>query len=182
MKIGVEAGALLLRKALVWDNMLPWQAGRDGTASDFTRFKDAGVDFVSITVAARDSDLQQTTRTIAQIHAQTRLRFDDVAFVSSVREIDKAKACSKLAVGFNLQETIPFGEHLENIELFYRLGVRQALLAYNSKNYVGDGCAERTDSGLSRFGVQVIREMNRLGMVVDGKHPAGAALLGSTRG
>ena len=44
------------------------------------------------------------------------------------------------------------------------------LLAYNQKNRVGDGCAERTDAGLSRFGVRLIEEMNRVGMLVDGAH------------
>ena len=53
---------------------------------------------------------------------------------------------------------------------FNRLGVRHALLAYNAKNAVGDGCAERTDAGLSRWGIEVIEEMNRVGMLVCGTH------------
>lgn len=43
-------------------------------------------------------------------------------------------------------------------------------LCYNQKNHVGDGCDERTNSGLSEFGVQLIKEMNRLGIVVDISH------------
>jgi membrane dipeptidase len=43
-------------------------------------------------------------------------------------------------------------------------------LAYNIKDFVGDGCAERTDCGLSTFGVKVVEELNRLGIVVDCAH------------
>jgi membrane dipeptidase len=56
------------------------------------------------------------------------------------------------------------------IGMFYALGVKHTLLAYNSKNYVGDGCGERTDAGLSRFGIEVVREMNRVGMLICGTH------------
>ena len=44
------------------------------------------------------------------------------------------------------------------------------MLSYNAKNLVGDGCAERTDCGLSRWGIELIEEMNRVGMLVDGTH------------
>lgn len=44
------------------------------------------------------------------------------------------------------------------------------LLCYNTKNYVGDGCVEKTDGGLSNFRVQLIKKMNRVGMVIDCSH------------
>ena len=84
----------------------------------------------------------------------------------SSRQMNQAK----LALTFNLQETNPLDGNLDMIDVYYELGVRHMLLAYNQKNRVGDGCAERTDSGLSRFGVRVIQEMNRVGMLVDGTH------------
>ena len=54
--------------------------------------------------------------------------------------------------------------------MFYKLGVRHALLAYNQRNHVGDGCHEITDSGLSGFGRELIAEMQRIGMIVDCSH------------
>jgi membrane dipeptidase len=59
---------------------------------------------------------------------------------------------------------------LEMVQLYYDLGVRHMLLAYNARNHVGDGCAERTDGGLSRWGLRVVEEMRRVGMWVDGTH------------
>jgi membrane dipeptidase len=44
------------------------------------------------------------------------------------------------------------------------------LLAYNVRNLVADGCAEPADAGLSNFGRQVVREMDRVGIIVDGTH------------
>jgi membrane dipeptidase len=90
--------------------------------------------------------------------------------VLSVDDLRRAKAEAKLALMFNLQETDILEGRLDMIQVYYDLGVRHMLLAYNRKNKVGDGCAERTDAGLSRFGVHVVEEMNRVGMIVDGSH------------
>lgn len=59
---------------------------------------------------------------------------------------------------------------MDLIQVYYDLGVRQTLLAYNQKNLVADGCAEPANGGLSNFGRAVIKEMNRVGMLVDGTH------------
>src|SRR5690606_16000592 len=75
-----------------------------------------------------------------------------------------------LAIVFHFQGTNPFGRDLGMVEVFYRLGIRHALMAYNQKNAVGDGCHERTDGGLTRFGLALVREMNRVGMLVDCSH------------
>ncbi|MDP9336922.1 MAG: dipeptidase, partial [Actinomycetota bacterium] len=43
-------------------------------------------------------------------------------------------------------------------------------LCYNQRNFVGDGCSERTDAGLSDFGIAVVKELNRQGIVIDLSH------------
>ena len=90
--------------------------------------------------------------------------------VTSVEHIYKAKEEKKLGLLFHFQNTLPIENNLNNIEIYHRLGVRMIQLCYNLKNLVGDGCAERTDSGLSEFGLKVIAELNRLGIVVDCSH------------
>jgi membrane dipeptidase len=50
------------------------------------------------------------------------------------------------------------------------MGVRIIQLTYNERNPLGDGCTERTDAGLSDLGLEVIREMNRLGLLIDLSH------------
>jgi membrane dipeptidase len=61
-------------------------------------------------------------------------------------------------------------EELRYIRVFYQLGVRMMHLTYNRRNPIGDGCAEPADAGLSEFGREVIREMNRVGVLVDIAH------------
>jgi membrane dipeptidase len=61
-------------------------------------------------------------------------------------------------------------EELRYIRVFYQLGVRMMHLTYNRRNPIGDGCAEPADAGVSEFGREVIREMNRVGVIVDIAH------------
>lgn len=59
---------------------------------------------------------------------------------------------------------------LHRVEAFYRLGLRMMLPAYNSTNQICDGCLDRTDSGLTRFGQLVVDECNRVGLLLDCTH------------
>ncbi len=61
-------------------------------------------------------------------------------------------------------------QELGHIRIFAQLGVRMMHLTYNRRNAIGDGCVEKNDGGLSDFGVAVVREMNRAGVIVDGAH------------
>lgn len=61
-------------------------------------------------------------------------------------------------------------EELYPIRIFFNLGVRMMHLTYNWRNMIGDGCGEPANGGLSLFGRHVIREMNRVGVIVDLAH------------
>ncbi len=63
-----------------------------------------------------------------------------------------------------------FGKDLNNIDLFRELGLRIVQLTYNTRNWVGNGCTERVDDGLSYFGLQVVERLNQLHMLVDLSH------------
>jgi len=165
----------LIENSLVWDNLLPWIPGYniDGIDRILPRFRNKGFNFVSLTLAGGagvSSSIDSCMRRIARVRREIQERADWMVLATSVQAIRQARAEGKLAVNFNFQETLPFDDSLEMIEVYYQLGIRQALLAYNQKNRVGDGCAERTDAGLSRFGVEVVKTMNRVGMLVDGSH------------
>ena len=61
-------------------------------------------------------------------------------------------------------------ESLQHISVFFNLGVRMMHLTYNRRNLIGDGCAETANAGLSDFGRQVVKEMNRVGVIPDVAH------------
>lgn len=68
------------------------------------------------------------------------------------------------------QEWVSIEEELRYIKIFYQLGTRMMHLTYNRRNVIGDGVGETTDGGLSDFGRAVVKEMNRVGMIVDIAH------------
>lgn len=68
------------------------------------------------------------------------------------------------------QSWVSVEEELRYIELFFQLGCRMMHLTYQRRNMIGDGCGESANAGLSDFGRTVIKEMNRVGVIVDVAH------------
>ena len=101
-------------------------------------------------------------------------RFRDQSHVlSQIRTADdilRAKEQGKVGVALGWQNASPIENHLERLELFHQFGVRVIQIVYNERNLVGNGCFERVDDGLSSFGVDVVREMDRLGILIDLSH------------
>ncbi len=67
------------------------------------------------------------------------------------------------------------------LETFYRFGFRVMHLTYNRRNFVGDGCTEPSNGGLSDFGYQVVEMMNRLGILIDTPHSGVQTTLDAAR-
>lgn len=165
-------GAALHADSIVCDLTLPWtDYGRqDLREQTLPRMAASGVDFVSLTLA---SDAESQSDVFIKIARERRCLLSQqrrFRLIETVNDILESKKDGKLAVSFNLQGTNAFAGNLDMVEAFYKLGVRHTLMAYNKKNLVGDGCHERTDCGLSEFGVELVQEMNRIGMIVDCSH------------
>jgi len=171
---GREAARQLLREAVVCDMTLPTVdipgASLDKKAAAPDRFAAAGFDFVSLTVAVDDADVAEAMRLIARERRAIEARPDDFVLAETAADIERARDGGKLAVGFHFQGTGPVGRNLDLVALYYKLGIRHMLMAYNQQNLVGSGCHELEDDGLSRFGHSLIAEMNRVGMLVDVAH------------
>lgn len=158
------------RNALVCDMLLPFMYGTRAQRLDtIERYRASGVDFVSLTVAVDWHGPEDALRAIAAERALIR-DHDTLALAETVDDIRAAKRAGKLAVNFHFQGTNPLGADLRLVEAFHALGVRHMLIAYNNRNLAGDGCFEPEDAGLSAFGRDLVREMNRVGMMIDGSH------------
>ena len=96
---------------------------------------------------------------------------ESYSLVGTVAEVDTARATGKLGVAFDIEGMNALDGTTELIALYYDLGVRQMLFAYNRNNLAGGGCHD-TDIGLTELGRAVVAEMNRVGMVVDCSHTA----------
>ena len=112
----------------------------------------------------------EALKSIAYFYKIIRERPDDLLQISKVEHFYQAKKENKLGIVFAFQSTIPIEVNINFIELYQRLGIRMVLIAYNTKNIFGDGCGERTDCGLSNFGIAAIKEMNRVGITIDCSH------------
>lgn len=95
---------------------------------------------------------------------------DRLVPADSWNAVDAAVANGKTAVAFDLEDSRPLDGDPANIELFYLLGVRTLLPSYNFANAAGSGCLDAVDRGLTAYGRELVTEMNRVGMVVDGSH------------
>ncbi len=166
-----EQARQIANESVVCDLILPWNHHFmiDDNVT-LPKYKKAGIDFVSLTVNVSGNAFASTVRHISWVKAHIAANSDTMIFAASAEDIRAAKATGRLAVGIHFQGTAPIDGSVENVQTFYDLGIRHMLLAYNQKNAVGDGCSERTDAGLSRFGIRLIEEMNRVGVLVDGSH------------
>jgi membrane dipeptidase len=133
------------------------------------RLRQGGVTAFNGTVAAWHS-LPETMNLIADYYGLFEERPDWIMQVRSVEDIHKAKVqgCAGMILGF--QDTNAINGNLRMLAVYHALGVRIIQLTYNDENAVGCGCMAAEDKGLTRFGREVVAEMNCLGMLVDLSH------------
>jgi len=95
---------------------------------------------------------------------------DLILQVRTSEDILRAKKEKKTGIILGWQNTSGIEDRVEYLAIFKQLGVNVMQLTYNTQNFVGSGCYESVDSGLSDFGRDVVDEMNRLGILVDLSH------------
>ncbi len=129
---------------------------------------EGGVDIAAPTAANWEGPAE-TEKLLAQWSRWLKEN-DRLVAVDEPSDFDGFPAPGKLGVVIHFQNTLPLGGDLANYERFHRQGLRMVQLCYNRTNPVGDGCLEPGDGPLTSFGREVVKEMNRLGMVVDLSH------------
>ena len=130
----------------------------------FRQMKEGGVSAVHATIA-----YHETFREGSNIENGTDLfSFPDLIFQGFTGDdIRRAKKEGRTAIFFGFQNPSPIEDDIGLIEIFHRLGLRFMQLTYNNQSLLATGCYEENDSGITRMGRQVIKEMNRVGLVVD---------------
>jgi membrane dipeptidase len=161
----------LLQDALVWDNhtCLPLRPDDEAFLPQLERFRKTGVNVVSINAGFGEQGIEPHVRMLAHFRRWLLARPDDYLLVQSIEDVERAKASGRLGVLFDIEGANAIDDQLSMVQLYYDLGVRWMLIAYNLNNRVGGGCMD-DDCGLTEFGAQVVAEMNRAGMVVCCSH------------
>jgi membrane dipeptidase len=168
---GLEEAVRLHQESIIFDMVSPLFTQVFPRGAE--EYRSGGVTAIGATVADESAAITTTAaegfRGIANVFSLIR-RAPGLRLIESVGDFAEAKREEKLGIVLHFQSASPFEHDLRFVEIFYRLGVRAALLTYNARNLIADGCTERTDAGLSNLGVRLVKEMNRVGMVVDGSH------------
>src|SRR6185437_7529189 len=128
------------------------------------RCRAQGQTVVCLNVGFDLTEFADNIRVLAHFRGFVRRHPEQLLLVDTVADVHEARRSGRLGVCFDLEGTRALGDQLSMVEVFYRLGVRWMLMAYNRNNSVGGGCQDE-DGGLTPFGRQVLAEMARVGMV-----------------
>src|SRR6266481_4684754 len=114
---------------------------------------------------------RRTLDMIDSVYRAVERHPNDLMFATTSADIRRAKAQNKIACLMGIEGGHAIENSLPTLREFYRLGVRYMTLTWNNTNDWADAArGEVKHNGLSEFGKDVVREMNRLGMLVDVSH------------
>ncbi len=137
----------------------------------FRQMREGGVDAVHATIAYHENFRE----TVLNIEAWNRWfeRFPDLIFHGKTGDdVRLARETGRTAIFFGFQNPSPIEDDVGLVEITHSLGARFMQLSYNNQSLLATGCYEAEDPGITRMGRQVIKEMNRVGLVVDMSHSA----------
>ena len=115
-------------------------------------------------------DLQTAIDALVEWRQRVRENDDKLILALEALDFERAHTSQRTAVLMNFQDTTMLEGEVANIDALHALGMRCLQLTYNFRNLVGDGCLERTNAGLSDFGVEVVARLNEIGVLIDLSH------------
>ena len=137
----------------------------------FIAAQKSGVHAIHVTVSYWET-FRETVANISQWHRHFARNADLILPVKTAADIITAKQQNKVGIILGFQNCSPIDDDLGLIQVLHELGARIMQLSYNNQSLLATGCYESQDPGITRFGKQVIKEMNRVGMVIDMSHSA----------
>ena len=133
--------------------------------------RDAGLDAVHVTVVYHE-DYDEFLKKVSEWNTHFKENSDLIFLGKNYKDIEKAKSENKTAIFFGFQNCSPIEDNIDLVEKVHEHGCRFMQLTYNNQSLLATGCYEKNDSGVTNFGKEVIKEMNRLGIVIDMSHSA----------
>jgi membrane dipeptidase len=141
------------------------------TDSYFERMEAGGVTASNITVPYDiQADSKQAFREFSEHREWLARSSERTSLALCAHDIEKAKLENRTAIIFGPQNSLILDRQVELLRIFHAMGLRILQLTYNTRNFIGDGCMEKANAGLSNFGLEVIEEMNKLGVLIDLSH------------
>ena len=131
----------------------------------------AGLDAVHVTIVYHE-DYDELLIELNKWEKIFEANSDLIFLGKDFKDIEKAKLENKTAIFFGFQNCSPIEDDIGLVEKVHELGCRFMQLTYNNQSLLATGCYETIDSGVTNFGREAIKEMNRVGIVVDMSHSA----------
>ena len=131
----------------------------------------AGLDAVHVTIVYHE-DYEELLIELNKWEKIFEANSDLIFLGKDFKDIEKAKLENKTAIFFGFQNCSPIEDDIGLVEKVHELGCRFMQLTYNNQSLLATGCYEKIDSGVTNFGREAIKEMNRVGIVVDMSHSA----------
>lgn len=130
-----------------------------------------GLSAVHVTICYHE-DFQEMVQNVIDWNRRFE-DFSNLIFLGrTAADVVKAQKEGRTAIFFGFQNCSPIEDDIGLVEVCHQLGARFMQLTYNNQSLLGTGCYEENDPGITRMGKQVIKEMNRVGLVVDMSHSA----------
>ena len=137
----------------------------------FRQMNEGGVSAVHVTICYHE-DFQEMVDNIIAWNRRFGQYSELIFHGLGVDDVRKAHSEGRTAIFFGFQNCSPIEDNIGLVEVCHQLGARFMQLSYNNQSLLATGCYEEDDPGITRMGRQVIREMNRVGLVVDMSHSA----------
>ncbi|WP_299776562.1 membrane dipeptidase [uncultured Formosa sp.] len=155
----------LYKKALVVDGLI---IPRDWDEDSFKALAKSG--YTGFSASLNSRNLKLALKDMNEWDNRIKNNPDVLIKATTANDFIRAKKENKTAVLYGFQNATMMEKSIENLDTLYNAGTRWIQLTYNQRNLLGDGSTERTNSGLSDFGIEALERMNALGIIIDLSH------------
>ncbi|WP_424001410.1 dipeptidase [Maribacter sp. IgM3_T14_3] len=163
--LGEKGIEKLFKKAVVYDGLV---ISRNWNDDSFKALAESG--YTGFNASLDSGKLEKSLKSIEEWKQIISNNPDRLLLTKSADDIVTAKKEDKVAVMFGFQSSRMLEGSIKNLDTLYEAGMRWMQLTYNSRNLIGDGSTERTNVGLSDYGLEVVERMNELGIIIDLSH------------
>ena len=137
----------------------------------FKQIQEGGLSAIHVTICYHE-DFQEMVQNVIDWNQYFENYSNMIFHGRTASDVEKAQKEGRTAIFFGFQNCSPIEDNIGLVKICHQLGVRFMQLTYNNQSLLGTGCYEDNDPGITRMGKQVIKEMNRVGLVVDMSHSA----------
>lgn len=155
----------LYQKAIVVDGLI---IVRGWNQASFDALDQSG--YTGFNASLDSGNMAESLSILEQWQKKVRENSNRWIVATSADDFLNAKKEGKAAIMLGFQNSDMIGSSVDNLNALYKAGTRWLQLTYNERNLLGDGCTERTNAGLSDFGIEAVERMNELGIIVDLSH------------